>query len=43
MPVIVVLALFIGWTTAHYVVSTECQKLGAFYVGQKTFECKEFQ
>lgn len=45
MPVIVVLALwlglFIGWTAAHHEVSAECQRLGAFYVSQKTFECKE--
>lgn len=29
-----------GWIYAHETVSTECQRLGAFYVGDKTFECK---
>jgi len=30
-----------GWSGAHSTVATECERLGAFYVGQKTFECKE--
>mgnify|MGYP000591313298 CR=1 FL=1 len=30
-----------GWEAAHSTVATECGRLGAFYVGSKTFECKE--
>lgn len=30
-----------GWADAHSTVSSECDKLGAFYVGPKIYECKE--
>jgi hypothetical protein len=30
----------IGWVTAHSEVVTECERLGAFYVGDKTFKCE---
>ena len=30
----------LGWSAAHTDVSQECQRLGGFYVGSKTFECK---
>lgn len=37
-----ILAVFaLGWIFAHTTVATECERLGAFYVGQKVFECKE--
>ena len=40
----IVLALLfgviVGWVTAHHTIATECQKLGAFYVGRTVFECK---
>lgn len=29
-----------GWITAHSEVVTECERLGAFYVGDKTFKCE---
>jgi hypothetical protein len=29
-----------GWAFAHSTVSTECQKLQSFYIGEKVFECK---
>ena len=29
-----------GWITAHSEVVTECERLGAFYVGDKTFQCE---
>lgn len=29
-----------GWAAAHTTVATECERLGAFYVNEKTFECK---
>ena len=28
-----------GWLWAHSTVATECERLGRFYVGTKTFEC----
>ena len=35
---------FAGWTLgyvmAHNEVSRECERLGGFYVGQKTYSCK---
>lgn len=29
-----------GWTDAHLTVATECERLGSFYVGTTTYECK---
>ncbi len=29
----------VGWVVAHGVVATECERLGSFYVGEKTFHC----
>ena len=29
----------IGWHSAHRTVATECERLGAFYVGDKVFRC----
>lgn len=33
-------SFFITWAAAHETVATECERLGAFYVGQKVYECK---
>lgn len=33
----------IGWTWAHYTVATECERLGRFYVGKRTFECTRIE
>ncbi len=33
------IGLFIGWVSAHNIVATECERLNAFYVGNKTFIC----
>lgn len=30
---------FIGWSSAHNMIATECEKLNGFYVGNKTFIC----
>jgi hypothetical protein len=30
----------IGYSVAHSEISTECQKLNAFYVGDVVYECK---
>lgn len=38
---VVLAAIFtLGWVTAHNEVMTECERLGAFYVGDKTFKCE---
>jgi len=38
---VVLAAIFtLGWVTAHNEVVTECERLGAFYVGDKTFKCE---
>jgi hypothetical protein len=38
---VVLAAIFaIGCTTALNEVMTECERLGAFYVGDKTFKCE---
>lgn len=29
-----------GWIAAHGTIATECERLGAFYVGSKTFACE---
>ncbi|OJB95778.1 hypothetical protein [Yersinia ruckeri] len=29
----------LGWESAHQTVATECQRLGKFYVGKKTYHC----
>jgi hypothetical protein len=36
-----VLVFYMGWVMAHTTVQHECIKLGAFYVGEKVYECKE--
>lgn len=33
------LAYYVGWLRAHYTVAAECERLGGFYVGSKTFRC----
>ena len=37
------LAFYIGWVRAHYAVAAECQRLGGFYVGSKTFRCTKVE
>ena len=42
-PLFVLISLLLAvitWEAAHSTVAKECDKLGAFYVGQKTYECK---
>lgn len=36
----VVSAFSLGWVLAHRTVSTECERLGAFYVGEAVYECR---
>ena len=28
------------WSSAHGTIAKECERLGAFYVGDKVYECK---
>ncbi|WP_428242979.1 hypothetical protein [Gynuella sp.] len=35
--------IFIGWVWAHNTVADECEKLGAFYVGNKTYHCSQIK
>lgn len=37
---IFVITFIMGWITAHSTIARECTKLGAFYVGDKVYECK---
>lgn len=32
--------ILIGWIFAHSSVATECQKIGAFYVGEHVYYCE---
>lgn len=34
------IAMSFGWWFAHITVSEECQRIGAFLVGDKTFYCE---
>jgi len=38
--VITVVGVLVGYTEAYSTVVRECERLGAFYVGNKVFECK---
>ena len=41
MTTAVLLALIgMVWAMAHTTVAHECDKLGAFYIGDQVFECK---
>lgn len=33
----------VGYQKAHSTIATECQRLGSFYVGSKTFKCTEIE
>ena len=37
----IIIGWIIGWTIAHYVVATECRRLGGFYVGKKVYKCTD--
>lgn len=32
-----------GWLHAHYTVAEECERLGSFYVGERTFTCTKIE
>lgn len=29
-----------GWSSAHLVIATECERIGSLFVGQKVFKCE---
>lgn len=35
-----IFACAVTWALAHHTVATECERLGAFYVNEKTFTCQ---
>lgn len=35
------IAFYGGWMFAHSTVAAECERLGSFYVGNKTYKCVE--
>lgn len=37
----VTFGVLLGNTFAHGIISTECDRLGKFYVGKKVYECKQ--
>lgn len=39
--ILLILLSVVVWATAHTVVAKECERLGAFYVGAKVYDCKE--
>lgn len=40
---IFIFGVLLGWIFAHSEVSTECQRQGTFYVGDKDFKCEEIK
>ena len=38
--VVLFFACIATWAWAHHTVATECERLGAFYVKEKTFSCQ---
>ena len=38
--IVVFCACITTWAWAHHTVATECERLGAFYVNEKTFNCQ---
>lgn len=39
----VLIGYFLGWGFAHKTVATECERLGSFYVDNKTFKCTQIE
>lgn len=38
--IVLICACLVTWVWAHHTVATECERLGAFYVNEKTFTCQ---
>lgn len=45
--ILIILALWfgykVGWEQAHSTVARECDRLGSFYVGDKTYVCTDIK
>lgn len=39
----VILGVAIGWSWVHSTVARECERLGSFYVGSKTYYCSRVE
>lgn len=39
----ILVGYWIGWVHAHHTVADECERLGGFYVGKKTFKCQKME
>lgn len=37
--IMMLIGFVLGWVFAHSTVSSECQKVGSFYVGNNVFDC----
>jgi len=33
----------IGWRNAHMTIALECERLGSFFVGKRTFKCSKIE
>ena len=40
LAVAMLCGVLIGWIFAHGTVAEECERLGAFYVGDTTYKCE---
>jgi hypothetical protein len=38
--ILTIVSFVLIWSAAHGTVAKECEKLGAFYVGDKVYECR---
>lgn len=38
--IVLICSCVVTWEWAHHTVATECERLGAFYVNEKTFTCQ---
>jgi hypothetical protein len=46
IPLIIITAIIfykIGWIAGHHTVKTDCERIGMFYVGSKSFKCVEIK
>lgn len=43
ITVVLAFAFGLGWGICHNTIANECDKIGAFYVGDRIYECKAKQ
>lgn len=39
LVIVAIVAYWLGYAAAHTEVARECERLGSFYVGKKTYHC----